>query len=281
MKANPRYLLARVSPQEILVSAGPFGREYMEISFEAPQTCQFAYDLFETLTRSPMPREEIIRLFQEKGHDLAILEQLEKIQVLLPDSAGQIKPRAFLVKNGQGLLAQALQHHLEALGFAAEVVSSVEGVQEDSVLIAAFDHWIPRDLRDLEAHVLCSGGSFLPVVYIAEGAFIGPYVTRQTARYEDFEIQFDASLFSWIGWRSFREMMIADKGSGGSDVLILPLPHVEFVASFAAMLTDRHLRTDNDLLANKVILVDLTSFYIEDVRIYRVHASQARPRMEI
>jgi len=59
------------------------------------------------------------------------------------------------------------------------------------------------------------------------------------------------------------------------------LPHVEFVASFAAMLFDKHRKSGDTILANKVILVDLISFYIEDVRIYRVHAGQTMPRVEI
>ncbi len=48
MKANTKYVLARVSPKELLVSTGPFGRQYMELTFETSETCQFVYELYET-----------------------------------------------------------------------------------------------------------------------------------------------------------------------------------------------------------------------------------------
>ena len=279
IKANPRYVFARVSPEDILISAGPFSREYMEVTFETPQTCQFVCELLGELTHSALSREAIIQRFQKANSDLEILERLEKMNVLIPaGTEEQGKEPVFLVKNGEGLLARALHRYLEDLGFAPEILISKEDLGNRGTVIAAFDHWLPRDLRELEWYTLNQGGAFLPVVYVAEGAFIGPYVTRKTALYEDFETQFDASLFSWVGWRAFRERTSAHRmGEYPKPIL----PHVEFVASFAAMLFDKHRKSDDTILANKVILVDLISFYIEDVRIYRVHAGQTMPRVEI
>lgn len=278
MKANQKYVLARVSPKDILVSTGPFGRQYMELAFETPETCQFVYELYETLTRSPMPREEVVASFQAGGHDPAILERLEKIQVIIPAVVEDPGIQAYVVKNGEGKLAQALQRHLNALGFTAEMVASAENVREGHMLVAALDYWEPRTLRDLENRALSNKNDFLPVVYVAEGGFIGPCASLQTARYVDFETQFDASLFSWLGWRSYREVITSN---GRNKVHTPPLPHVEFITSLAAMLIQKQWAQDKNLLANKVILVDLISLYIEDVRIYRVHTGQVNPRVEI
>lgn len=278
MKANTKYVLARVSPKELLVSTGPFGRQYMELTFETPETCQFVYELYETLTRSSMPGEEIVASFQAGGHDLSILERLEEMQVIIPAVVEDPGVQAYVVKNGEGKLAHALQRHLNALGFPAEVVASAEDAQEGHVLVAALDHWEPRTLRDLENRALSNKNAFLPVVYVTEGGFIGPCASPQTARYVDFEAQFDASLFSWLGWRSYREVM---SSNGRDKVHAPPLPHVEFITSLAAMLIQKHWAQDKNLLANKVILVDLVSLYIEDVRIYRVHTGHVNPRVEI
>ncbi len=278
IKANSKYVLARISPKDVLVSTGPFGREYMELTFETPETCQFVYELYETLVRSPLSREEVVTRFQAGGHDLAILERLEEMQVIIPEAGEIPQVQAYLVKNGDGMVAQALQRHLNALGFTAKVVASAEDVQEGHVLVAALDHWVPRTLRDLENQALYNKNDFLPVVYVAEGGFIGPYVTHRTARYVDFETQFDASLFSWLGWRSYREAVASN---GRDKVRTPPLPHVEFIASLAAMLVQKQQAQDENLLTNKVILVDLISLYIEDVRIYRVHTGHVNPRVEI
>nr|WP_290666413.1 hypothetical protein [Ardenticatena sp.] len=278
MKANTKYVLARVSPKELLVSTGPFGRQYMELTFETSETCQFVYELYETLTRSPMPGEEIVASFQAGGHDLAILERLEEMQVIIPAVVEDPRIQAYVVKNGEGKLAQALQRHLNALGFTAEVVALAEDIQEGHMLVAALDHWEPRTLRNLENRALSNRNDFLPIVYVAEGGFIGPCASPQTARYVDFETQFDASLFSWLGWRSYREVMAS---TGRDKAHAPPLPHVEFITSLAAMLIQKHWAQDKNLLANKVILVDLVSLYIEDVRIYRVHTGHVNPRVEI
>jgi len=279
LRTNPRYIFARVSLKDILLSAGPFSREFVELSFKTPEICQFIYELLEQLNCSPKTRQDIIKMFRDKGCELDILDKLEKTKVIIADMPDSRKEEGILiVKNGEGLVAESLEKHLKAVGFTASIVDPGQGVRAGQLLVAGLDSWVPRYLRELEETTLNNGGHFLPVVYITEGAFIGPYATRQSARYEDFEAQFDASLFSWIGWRLFKET-IGEHGS--KPIATPPLPHVEFVTSLTAMLVDKQLKSTDGPLSNKVVLVDLVSLFIEDVRIYRVHTGGTIPKMEL